>query len=187
VKWHLAALTTFLVLAVASAIGTDAPVELQPRTGGDRQAALAAKISTCGDMHEFLKSRLFYIEKEIGLQSRQQNAWRAFSDAAQVAQDSLEPACREQADPIDSEYPIEAFSRPDRTSSATSDALQLFDGAAKAFVDVLTPLQLQKFSETLWLFVRSQLERERSEIEIYANEQLMVAMLDSAAGVQANV
>lgn len=187
-KSHLVGVTVFLVLAVASEIGTDAPVEL-PRRDGAQQVTLTAKIPTCGDVRDSLKNRLLYIEKEIGLLSQQQGAWRAFSDAAQVAQDSLEPACREQPDPIDSEYPIEAFSRPDRTSttsSITSDTLQLFDRAAKAFVDVLTPLQLQKFSETLWSFVHSQLERDRSEIEIYSKEQF--AMFSSTTGaLHANV
>ena len=64
-----------------------------------------------------------------------------------------------------------------------SDTLQWFDHAAKAFVDVLTPAQRQKFSEALWLIVRSELNDKRSAIECCTDQQFIVAMLISAAQV----
>jgi hypothetical protein len=174
-KRYLAGLTAVLVLAAASATGTDSPIEL-PRKDGSRLTAHAVKASTCAEVQEFLKSRLFYIEKEIGVQSYQRNAWQAFSNAAQVAQGSIETACRERADFAGSEHLI------DGASSIASDTLQLFDRAAKAFVDVLTPAQLQKFSDALWSFVRSELEWERSEIECCPAQQSIVVTFDFAAG-----
>lgn len=152
-KRRLVGIVAVFVLAATSAIGTDGRFE-PPLPAGNRQA-VPAGIPTCEEAQDGLRRRLLYIEGEIGIRSHQRSAWQAFGVAAQAAQHDFEPRCEQQSDTEGPENSIEVHTRPDRDISFRSHALQSFDCAAKELINVLTPPQRERFSETLWSFIRA--------------------------------